>query len=144
MRARSLSPQMSRKPTVRFLLTPGTGTYSSRWPDHYQQSRTFGVASPSCSWSRVASALSDSPSIFPARPPPRGTNSKQDDYHLVASGPDYRSALIVFFVFCATGGVPPSLLKTAGGGLLSWVGFELIHCSHKLGFSQRRAEWFAK
>ena len=40
--------------------------------------------------------------------------------------------------------VPLLWSKTAGGDLVSWVGFELIHSSHKLGISQRTAEWFGK
>ena len=67
-----------------------------------------------------------------------------DDYHLEAGGPCYRSALMVFFVLCAVSGVPLSWHKTAGGDEVTWVGFELLHRSHSLGISQRRAQWFTR
>ena len=34
--------------------------------------------------------------------------------------------------------------KTAGGDMVTWVGFELLHSSYQLGISQRRAAWFIK
>ena len=34
--------------------------------------------------------------------------------------------------------------KTAGGDVVTWVGFELLHSSYQLGISQRRAAWFIK
>ena len=67
-----------------------------------------------------------------------------DDYHLEAGGAEYRSALIVFFVLCAVSGVPLSWNKTAGGDVVSWVGFELLHRSCKVGLTSRRAEWFVR
>ena len=65
-----------------------------------------------------------------------------DDCHLEAGGPAYRSALMVFFVLCAVSGVPLAWLKTSGGDVVSWVGFELLHHSRSLGISERRAQWF--
>ena len=67
-----------------------------------------------------------------------------DDFLLEAGGPEYRSALMAFFVLCAVSGAPLSWNKTAGGDTVSWVGFELLLRSHKLGISQRRAEWFTR
>ena len=49
-----------------------------------------------------------------------------DDFHLEASGPQCRGALITFFVLSATAGVPLSWGKTAGGDVVTWVGFELL------------------
>ena len=34
---------------------------------------------------------------------------------------------VVFFIICAVGGIPVSWHKTAGGDLVSWVDFELLH-----------------
>ena len=65
-----------------------------------------------------------------------------DDYHLEAGGEHYRFALFAFFLLCCTCGVPLSWNKTAGGETVIWVGFELLHSTHHLGISQRRAEWF--
>ena len=61
-----------------------------------------------------------------------------------SGGEAYRSALFVFFILCATAGVPLSWNKTAGGDIVTWVGFELLHRSFQLGISQRRAEWFTR
>ena len=63
-----------------------------------------------------------------------------DDYHLEASGPEYRPALPVFFVVCDVVGIPLSWHKTSGGDVVTWVGFELLHCSYQLEVSQRRAD----
>ena len=65
-----------------------------------------------------------------------------DDYHQEAGGEPYRFALVAFFLICSTCGVPLSWDKTAGGKTSVWVGFELLHSTHHLGISQRRAEWF--
>ena len=63
-----------------------------------------------------------------------------DDFHLKAGGPEYRTALLVFFVACVVAGV----LFVGGGDVVTWVGFELLHSSYQLGTSQRRADWFVK
>ena len=67
-----------------------------------------------------------------------------DDFHLDASGPEYRAALLMFFALCDTCRVPLSWAKTSGGDTVAWVGFELLHSSSCLGISQRRADWFIK
>ena len=68
-----------------------------------------------------------------------------DDFHLEASGTEYRAAaLISFFVLYSTAGVPLSWRKTAGGDRVTWVGFELLHSTYHLGISERRAAWFIK
>ena len=67
-----------------------------------------------------------------------------DDYHLEAGGAEYRPILIVFFVLCAVSGAPLSWNKTAGGDVVSSVGFELLHRSYKVGLTSRRAEWFVR
>ena len=67
-----------------------------------------------------------------------------DDYHLEAGGPQYRASIMVFFVLCSVLGVPLSWRKTAGGDTVSWVGFELLHRSYKIGLTERRAQWFQK
>ena len=50
----------------------------------------------------------------------------------------------MFFVLCATVGVPLAWHKTAGGDAVSWIGFEILHQSYNLGTSERRAYWFIK
>ena len=102
---------------------------------------TFGVASASYCWSRVASAVGRLTQYAAAR---TWHLLVADDYHLEAGGPEYRPALLVFFVLCSVTGVPLSWHKTAGGDLVSWVGFQLLHRTYQLGISVRRAEWFVR
>ena len=67
-----------------------------------------------------------------------------DDYHLETSGAAYRTGLITFFVICSLPGVPLSCGKTSGEVTLTWVGFELLRKSSRLGISRRRSEWFCR
>ena len=97
---------------------------------------TFGVASASYYWSRVSSALGRLSQYLAA--------DSAHTWHLEAGGEHYRFALFAFFLLCCTCGVPLSWNKTAGGETVIWVGFELLHSTHHLGISQRRAEWFTK
>ena len=105
---------------------------------------TFGVTSASYYWSRTAAALGRLTQYFAGGSAHTWHMLVADDYHLEAGGQSYRSALMVFFVLCAVSGVPLSWHKTAGGDEVTWVGFELLHRSHSLGISQRRAQWFTR
>ena len=105
---------------------------------------TFGVASASYYWSRAASALGRLTQYITGRTANTWHQLVADDFHLEASGTEYRTALISFFVLCATAGVPLSWGKTAGGDKVTWVGFELLHHTYHLGISERRAAWFVK
>ena len=105
---------------------------------------TFDVASASYYWSRVASALGRLAQYLSGEQAHTWHMLVADDFHLEASGSGYRPALFAFFVLCATCNVPLSWNKTAGGDTVAWVGFELLHRSHQLGISQRRAEWFIR
>ena len=69
---------------------------------------TFGVASASYYWSRAASALGRLTQYITGRTANTWHQLGADDFHLEASGPEYRAALISFFVLCATAGVPLS------------------------------------
>ena len=62
-----------------------------------------------------------------------------DDFHLKAGCESFRVALLEFFVLCGTAGVPLSKSKTVGGDIVSWVEVEILHNTHQLGISQRRA-----
>ena len=105
---------------------------------------TFGVASASYYWSRVAGALGRLSQYLAGDRVSTWHMLVADDFHLEAGGPSYRPALIVFFALCAACGVPLSWNKTAGGDTVAWVGFELLHRSYKLGISRKRAEWFTR
>ena len=105
---------------------------------------TFGVASASYFWSRVATAVGRLSQYLAGHEAHTWHLLVADDYHLDAGGRAYRAALVVFFVLCAVAGVPLSWHKTAGGDTVSWIGFELLHRSHRLGISERRAAWFVR
>ena len=77
---------------------------------------TFGVASASYYWSRAASALGRLTQHITGRTANTWHQLVADDFHLEASGIEYRAALVYFFVLCSTAGVPLSWGKTAGGG----------------------------
>ena len=103
---------------------------------------TFGVASASYWWSRVAGAIGRIAQYVPAHSAHTWHLLVADDYQLDSSGPAYREAIISFFVVCSLVGVPLSWSKTAGGDVISWVGFEILHRSYQLGISERRSQWF--
>ena len=105
---------------------------------------TFGVASASYYWSRVASAIGRLAQYLAGKDATTWHVLTADDYHLEAGGVNYRVALILFFLLCATCRVPLSWHKTAGGDTVTWVGYELLHRSYELGISVRRAEWFVR
>ena len=117
--------QMSPKRTARLRQVLETGTYSHR--------RDF------CSRLRSVLLVTSSLGARKTRP----VSHREVSLHVASACrgrfPHYRSALIMFFVLCATE-VPLSLGKTAGGHTVSWVGFELSHRTHELGISCRRAE----
>ena len=105
---------------------------------------TFGVASASYYWSRVASAVGRLAQYLAGNTAYSWHMLVADDYHLDAGGANYRTALFHFFTLCATANVPLSWSKTAGGDVVSWVGFELLHRTRMLGITQRRADWLTK
>ena len=105
---------------------------------------TFGIASASYYWSRVSSAVGRLSQYLVGRQANTWHLLVADDYHLDAGGKAYRAALMAFFILCAVAGVPLSWHKTAGGDTVSWIGFELLPRSHRLGISERRAAWFVR
>ena len=105
---------------------------------------TFGVASASYYWSRVAGAIGRVTQYCSRSKADTWHVLVADDFHLEAGGPECRPALLAFFVVCVIAGVPLCWPKTAGGDVVSWVGFELLHSSYQLGISERRAAWFVK
>ena len=103
---------------------------------------TFGVASASYWWSRVATALGRLAQYVPGKAATTWHLLVADDFHLEAGGPEYRPALVAFFILCSLVGVPLAWNKTAGGDVISWVGLELRHATHQLGITEKRASWF--
>ena len=100
---------------------------------------TFGVALASYYWS--TSAIGRLCQYIPGSSASSWHLLVADYYHL--GGLKNRAAIICFFVLCSFLGVPLSWRKTAGD-TVSWVGFELLHRSYKIGLSQRRAQRFQR
>ena len=103
------------------------------------QVRTFAVASASYCWSRVDSGLGRLSQYL--------LGDRAQTWHMLVADPSTFSQEArttarhcSFFILCATAGVPLSWNKTAGGDIIAWVGFELLHKSYQLGISQHRAE----
>ena len=103
---------------------------------------TFGVASASYWWSRVATALGRLAQYVPGKAANTWHLLVADDFHLEAGGPEYRPAIVAFFILCSLVGVPLAWNKTTGGDVISWVGLELRHATHQLGITKKRASWF--
>ena len=106
---------------------------------------TLGIASASYWWSRVACAIGRIAQYILGHSAQTWHLLVADDYMLDASGPAYREAISSFFTL-----VLRSLAhryrrpKTAGGDTISWVGFEILHRTYKLGISERRCQWFVR
>ena len=79
---------------------------------YINQVGTFGGASASYYWSRAAGRLTQ---YLTRRSANTWHQLVADDFHLKASGTQYRAALISSFVLCSTAGVSFSWGKTAGG-----------------------------
>ena len=87
---------------------------------------TFGIASASYYWSRVAAAVGRLAQYLAGYSCTTWHMLVADDYLLECGGRYYRRGLVLFFVLCASLGVPLAWHKTAGGDTLIWVGFELL------------------
>ena len=75
---------------------------------------TFGIASASFYWSRVAAAIGRLVQNLSAYTSTFWHMLVADDYLLESGIPEYRIGLLSFFVLCATVGVPLSWHKTCG------------------------------
>ena len=80
---------------------------------------TFGIASASYYWSRVAAAVGRLVQYLSAYTSTSWHMLVADDYLLESGGPEYRIGLLLFFVLCAVVGVPLSWHKTCGETLWS-------------------------
>ena len=105
---------------------------------------TFGIASASYYWSRVAAAVDRLVQYLSAYTSTSWHMLVADNFLLESGGPEYRTGLLLFFVLCAVVGVPLSWHKTCGRDTLVWVGFESLLRSRYVGISARRAEWFVR
>ena len=94
---------------------------------------TFGISSASYYWSREAGAVGRLAQYLVGGSTTTWHMLVADDFMLECGGPRYRMGLVIFFVLCATCGVPLSWGKTSGGDKLIWVGLEILLRSYSLG-----------
>ena len=87
---------------------------------------TFGIASASYYWSRVAGAIGRLLQYLSGHTSTSWHMLVADDYLLESGGPGYCCGLLLFFVLCAAVGVPLLWHKTCCGDTLVWVGFEIL------------------
>ena len=99
---------------------------------------TFGIASASYCWSRVAGAIGRLLQYLSGHTTTSWHMLVADDYLLECGGAEYRSRLLLFFVLYAVVGVPLSWHETCGGDTLVWVGFEIHLRSRSVGI------WFVR
>ena len=104
---------------------------------------TFGAASASYYWCRVSSALGRLSQYLASDSAHTWHVVVADDYHLEAGGEHCRFALFAFSSAARVVCHFPGTRRQVARQLSGW-GFELLHSTHHLGISQRRAEWFTK
>ena len=138
------SQPTSPRHIARSLSTPETGTSlgpGAGWRRHVYTVGTFGVASASkklvtsSRCTRKTAPVSHGNHVASAGcgqlPSPKRRDRTTNQHSL-------------FSLSSATAGVPLSWGNSAGGDIVRWVGFELSRCTHVLGISARRADWFIR
>ena len=100
---------------------------------------TFGVASASYYWSRVAGSIGRLFQYLSGHSSTSWHMLVAEDYLLESGGPDYRIGLLLFFVLCAVVGIPLSWHKTCGGGTHS-SGSDLRYYCARDGLEFRQEE----
>jgi len=110
-------------------------------PIYFQKRGTFGVASASYWWGRLAAALLR----LTYRVIPEGSlfwgMVLADDYKFEAAGPDFVEVLLLAVLTAEVLGFPWAWPKLRGGTDFSWVGYQHQLREHALGLSESRAAW---
>jgi len=101
---------------------------------------TFGVASASYWWGRLAAAIGRLIHAVVGKIP-FWLMLLADDFKFEVAGGDYASHLLTALWVLILLRVPISWEKVRGGTRFPWVGYELDLARHTLGLSQSRAQW---
>jgi len=110
-------------------------------PIYFMKRGTFGVASASYWWGRLAAALLRLLyRIVPERTLFWGM-VLADDFKFEAAGPDFVEVLLLVVLTAEVLGVPWSWGKLRGGTDFTWVGYQHQLREHALGLSESRAAW---
>jgi len=110
-------------------------------PIYFQKRGTFGVASASYWWGRLAAALLRLLyRVVPERSLFWGM-VLADDFKFEAAGPDFVEVLLLAVLTAEVLGFPWSWGKLRGGTDFTWVGYQHQLREHALGLSESRAAW---
>jgi len=110
-------------------------------PIYFQKRGTFGVASASYWWGRLAAALLRIIyRVVPERSLFWGT-VLADDFKFEAAGHDFVEVLLLAVLTAEALGFPWSWGKLRGGTSFTWVGYQHELREHALGLSESRAAW---
>ena len=109
---------------------------------------TFGVASASYYWSRVASALGRLSKCLTGKSATTWHQLVADDFHLIAGGPHCRSALIMFVVLCTTTDVPSPAPTSSPTAIITDSSHHDAHLSSRVRYDgifwMRPCRWAKK
>jgi len=110
-------------------------------PIYFQKRGTFGVASASYWWGRLAASLLR----LLYKIVPEGTlfwgMVLADDFKFEAAGGDFVEVLLLVVLVAEVLGFPWAWAKLRGGTEFSWVGYQHHLREHELGLSESRAAW---
>jgi len=110
-------------------------------PIYFMSRGTFGVASASYWWGRLAAGLLRLLyRVVPERALFWGM-VLADDYKLEAAGPDFVEVLLLVVLTAEVLGFPWAWPKLRGGTDFTWVGYQHQLREHALGLSESRAAW---
>jgi len=110
-------------------------------PIYFQKRGTFGVASASYWWGRLAAALLRLLyRVVPERTLFWGM-VLADDFKFEAAGHDFVEVLLLVVLTAEVLGFPWSWGKLRGGTDFTWVGYQHQLREHALGLSESRAAW---
>jgi len=110
-------------------------------PIYFQKRGTFGVASASYWWGRLAAALLRLLyRVVPERALFWGM-VLADDFKFEAAGPDFVEVLLLAVLTAEVVGFPWAWEKLRGGTDFTWVGYQHQLREHSLGLSESRAAW---
>ena len=143
-------PQTLQKHTARFRYIQMIGTSLGKpCGDVFVNTvGTFGVASASYYWSRVAGSIGRLLQYLSGHSSTSWHMLVADDY-LLESGV-LATVLGFFYSSCSVLSLAyhyhdiRRVGEGGGGDTLVWVGFEILLRSHSVGISSRRAEWFVR
>jgi len=110
-------------------------------PMYFMKRGTFGVASASYWWGRLAASLLRLLyRVVPERALCWGM-VLADDFKFEAAGPDFVEVLLLVVLTAEVLGFPWSWGKLRGGTDFTWVGYQHQLREHALGLSENRAAW---